>query len=309
MTLSVRSAQWLHLFWFLLRNLLFICAITIAIFLLVRVVPGDIVDVLSSEGDLTHQEQQALREKLGLDTSWTSQLVTWAGKVRQGDFGKSLRFNQPVKDMVLNAFPVTLHITAASFFFGLLIAIFLAVIAVAAPESRLAAFVEGLTLWSIAIPTFCVGVGLILIFCLWLRWMPILGNTSLAIVVIALDFAGTIVKPLYEELKETSSALFVRTAKSKGLSYWRVTFCHILPNSVSVVLALCGVCLGIMITGSITVEVLFGLSGLGKLLFEAVSGRGYPVIQAVSLGFAITLVCINTAVQILQHRIDPRLRS
>ena len=309
MALSARSTRWMNFFWFLLRNLFLISAITVAIFLLVRVVPGDVVDVLASEGDLTHQQQQAMRTKLGLDTSWTTQLGVWAVNVRHGDFGKSLRFHRPVKDIVLYAIPVTARITAGSFLSGLLLAVFLATAAVAAPNSRLAFFVEGLTLWSIAIPTFCVGVALILVFCLWLGWMPILGNIWLASLVIALDFAGTIVKPLYEDLKESSAALFVRTAKAKGLSYWRVTLFHIFPNSLSVVLGMCGVCLGIMITGSITVEVLFGLPGLGKLLFEAVAGRDYPIIQAVSLGLAITLICINTAVQALHYWLDPRLRS
>ena len=129
----------------------------------------------------------------------------------------------------------------------------------------------------------------------------------LPILIIAIDIAGQLVKPLYEELKETAQASFVRTAHAKGLSRWRVAWRHMLPNSLSVVVALSGIILGGLIGGSLTMEALFGLPGIGSLTLEAIRGRDYPVIQAAVIALASFVVLVNVLTAALHRWIDPRL--
>ena len=300
-------AQLLSLAAVVSKSVFLIVGITVLIFVLVRAVPGDVVDVMAAEGGLTSDMQMVLREELGLAATWPQQFAVWVERAATGDLGKSLRFQRPVADIVVHALPVTLHLTVWSFLFGLVVGVGAATGAAIWPRSAFPSLVQGLNVWSIAMPTFCFGLICILIFVLWLRWMPLLGNMLLPLVIIGLDVAGQIAKPLYEDLKETSSAAFIRTARAKGLGWGRIVLRHILPNSLSVVLALSGVILAGLVGGTITMEVLFGLPGIGKLALDSIIGRDYPLIQAVILVLALSVVVINLATDLIGRLIDPRL--
>ncbi len=288
------------------RSLGLIITITVLIFVMVRTIPGDVVDVLSAEGGLTDEMKQEMRDELGLTASWSDQFFGWTSRALTGDFGVSLRFHKPIDEIVLGALPVTLQLALMSFFFGLTLAVGVATSALIWPRSFCPKLIQALNIWSIALPTFCVGFVGILIFVLWLRWMPLLGNMVLPVIVIGLDVAGQIAKPLYEDLKETQSAAFVRTARAKGLGWHYIAFVHVLPNSMSIVLALSGLILADLIGGAIAMEVLFGLPGIGKLALDSVLGRDYPLIQAVILILAISVILINFATEIAARVIDPR---
>jgi peptide/nickel transport system permease protein len=176
------------------------------------------------------------------------------------------------------------------------------------PRSPLPALVERLNLWSIALPTFCVGLAAILVFSVWLGWLPVIGQWLSPVLILALDIAGQVVKPLHEDLKEAATANHIRTARAKGLAPARVVLRHLLPNALTTVVALSGLILAGMIGGTLTMEVLFGLPGLGTLAFQAISGRDYPVIQAVVLVFAFGVVVVNGLADLAQRALDPRLR-
>ncbi len=167
---------------------------------------------------------------------------------------------------------------------------------------------EALNLWSIALPTFCVGLASILVFSVWLGWLPVIGQWISPVLILGIDIGGQVAKPLYEDLKETSTAAHIRTARAKGLSPARIVLRHLLPNALTTVVALGGLILAGMIGGALTMEVLFGLPGLGTLAYQAISGRDYPVIQAVVLFFAAGVVMVNGLTDLLQRVFDPRLR-
>jgi peptide/nickel transport system permease protein len=292
---------------FLLRKFLNIAAISFIIFMLVRAVPGDITDYYSARGDFDANALLALRQQLGLDDSLPMQFLTWLKAALHGDLGESMRFGTPVASMLRDALPNSLLLSGAALLFGLVTGMSVAVLAVAFPAWRLGKLLESLNVWSIAVPTFCTGVIVILVFSVWLRWLPIRGQLLLPVIILGIDIAGQVVKPLYEELCATTRAPFIRTARAKGLSNWRIAWRHILPNSLSVVVAMSGVILGGLIGGTLTMEALFSLPGLGSLTLEAIHGRDYTVIQAAVMLLAAFVVLINIATAALQASIDPRL--
>jgi peptide/nickel transport system permease protein len=288
------------------RMLLQALGIIVFVFVAVRVVPGDAVDVLAVQGDLTEAQEAAKRRELGLDRPLLVQFVDWAGSAIEGDFGQSMRFGRPVADMLLAALPTTLTFSALSFAVGLALSFGLAIAAALWPGRLTEGAVELVNVWSIALPTFCVGVIGILIFSIWLGWLPVIGGLVLPVLIIGIDNAGQIVKTLAEELREAATAAHVRTARAKGLSPLRVVVLHLLPTAVPVALALAGLVLAGLISGTITMEVLFGLPGLGSLIVNAIHGRDYPVIQAAMVVVALSLVVINAAADILLRLVDPR---
>jgi len=289
------------------RMFLQAAAIVVIVFLLARVVPGDVVDVKAIEGDLNASQQQAMRHELGLDRPLIVQFANWTGSALRGDFGMSIRFNRPVSNMLRTALPTTLIFAGLCFAVGLVLAVGIAVGAVMTGSRVLTTLVDVVNMWSIALPTFCIGVVGILVFSVWLRWLPVLGGMLLPVIIIGIDGAGQIVKPLHEELREAATSAHVRTARAKGLSPWRITVRHLLPTALPVALALSGLVLAGLVAGTLTMEVLFGLPGLGSLMLNAIHGRDYPVIQATILVTAVGLVVVNALTDFLHHLIDPRL--
>jgi peptide/nickel transport system permease protein len=263
--------------------------------------------VLGLEGGLSAEQQAEMRHSLGLDQPLPMQFASWVGHALSGDFGRSIRFDRPVGDMLGTALPVTAQLAALSFGFGVALALLLAIAATARPSRWLDAVIDFVNTWSIAVPTFCAGVAAILIFSIWLGWLPVIGGLLVPVLVIGLDNAGQIVKSLREELREAVMLPHVRTARAKGLSPWRIALAHVLPAAMPIVLALSGLVLGGLVAGSLTMEVLFALPGLGSLTLNAIHGRDYPIILAAVTLIAVALVAINTIVDMLHRLIDPRL--
>lgn len=293
----------------LLRALALVATITFIVFLLIRAVPGDVVDVLAAQGDLTPAQQAALRVDLGLDGTVAEQFLRWLRQAVAGDLGQSVRFGRPVIGMVEQAIPSTIVFAAAAFSFGLCLALVLALGALMAPRSPLPALVEAINLWSIAVPTFVAGMAAILVFSIWLGWLPVIGNMVAPVVILGLDIAGQLAKPLLEELREARLAPHVRAARARGIHPVLVAARYVLPKTVPVLLALSSISLASLIGGTMTMEALFGLPGLGSLVLNAVSGRDYPVLQAVVMVLALGVVLINAVADLARRLTDPRMRA
>lgn len=288
------------------RLLATVLGITIVVFFLVRTVPGDVVDVLSLNGDFTYSQQAALRTDLGLDRSWGTQFVRWCDMAVHGDLGVSVRFHRPVTQMLGSALVPTLKLAGLSFVLAVFLGVGVAVLAALFPGSPFVGLVNLLNIWSIALPTFSVGIAAVIVFALWLGWMPAVGTLVPAAIILAIDAAGTLVKMLHEDMLEMETALWVRTARAKGLSRTRIVLAHMLPNAATVLLAMTGILLGGLVGGAITMEVVFGLPGVGALTVQAMRGRDYPLIQAIILMLAVGVVLANFITDVLQRLIDPR---
>lgn len=291
----------------LLRQVLTAGAIVLVVFVLVRAIPGDAIDVLGIEGDLTEEEMAGRRAELGLDRPWPVQFRLWAAAALAGDLGLSLRFHRPVSEMLLHAAPATLTLAALAMAVGLAAGILLAVGAAVFPGGPLPWLVQAVNVWSIAVPSFVVGLASILVFSVWLGWLPVRGQMLSPVLILGIDIAGQIAKPLAEELAEIAQANFVRTARAKGLDRWTVVWRHVLPNAAGVLAAVCGLVLGGLVGGALTMEVMFGLPGLGTLAFQAIAGRDYPVVQAVIVVFALGVIAANALADLVHRLADPRI--
>lgn len=291
------------------RSMMLVLGIMIFVFVLLRIVPGDIVEIMASEGGFTTGQMEEARRELGLDRSWPEQLVIWVANALRGDLGMSLRFHRPIADMILAALPATLQLGALAFALGLVIGVGTALAAAIWPRSGFRAVVEGLNVWSVALPTFCVGFALILVFVIWLRWTPLMGNLWLPALVLGLDIAGQMAKPLLEDIEEVRGSLYARAAHAKGLKSRAVILRHVLPNALSSLLALSGLALGGLVGGAVTMEVLFGLNGLGRLTLDSVLGRDYTVTQAAVVLIAGGVVLANGLMAALARLVDPLRRA
>jgi peptide/nickel transport system permease protein len=291
----------------MLRQLCTALAVVLVVFLLVRTIPGDAIDVLGIEGDLTEEEMADRRAELGLDRPWIVQFQRWAAAAAVGDLGLSLRFNRPVSEMLLYAAPSTLTLASLSLSLGVMLALGLAVGAAMFPHGLFPALVQAVNVWSIAVPTFVVGLASILVFSVWLGWLPVRGQMLSPVLILGLDIAGQVAKPLHEELKEVAASPFIRTARAKGLGRRAIVLRHALPNAAGVLASVTGLVLGGLVGGALTMEVLFGLPGLGTIAFQAIAGRDYPVVQSVIVVFALGVIAANLAADLAHRAADPRV--
>jgi peptide/nickel transport system permease protein len=291
-----------------LRALALVAAISLIAFLCIRAVPGDVVDVLAIQGDLSPAQQAELRAEMGLAAPLHAQFGTWVFGALQGEFGTSLRFGQPVGELFWQALPATLQLGLTAFALGLALALSLALGALVAPRSPLPALVQAVNIWSIAVPTFCVGIAGLLVFSIGLGWLPAVGHYALPSAILGLDIAGQLVKPLYDELREAMAAPHLRAARAKGLHPLRIGLFHLLPSAMPVLLALSSVVLAGALGGTLTLEVLFGLPGVGSLALHAIHGRDWPLLQAATVFLAAAVVLVNAAAELLHRLLDPRPR-
>lgn len=301
------TARFLPVLFALLTGLARAAAIVAVTFFLCRVMPGDVVDVLGLEGGLTDAQQDAMRAALGYDQPIVAQFFDWLSRALAGDFGRSVRFDRPVAEMLIHAVPVTARLALGSFVVAVGLALGLAVAATATRSRLLDAAIDGLNIWSISVPTFCAGVLGILVFSLWLGWLPVIGSLVLPIAIIGLDSAGQIVKLVREDLAEAMMLPHVRTARAKGLAPLRIALAHVMPVAAPIALVLSGLVLAGLVSGTLTMEILFGLPGIGSLMLNAVHGRDLPVVLASVTVIAVAIVAINTLVDVLHRLIDPRV--
>ena len=295
--------------------------VTVGIFLMVRLLPGDIIDILFG-GDLTASEEikDQAREQLGLNGSYPEQYWRWISGVVQGDFGFSLRNTEPVSNIVVDALPITLELM----FLGLLIAIVvgvpLGVISAVRRDSApdYISRVGGLV--GLSIPSFWLATLLLLFTSRAFGWVPPLnyisplddpiGNLSqfiLPAISISVFTMAIVMRMVRATMLEVLGQDYVRTARAKGVSRRSVITRHALRNALIPVVTIVGFEIGVLIGGAAIIEIIFGLPGIGYLLLQAIFGRDYPVIQAMTLLIAFTFIFANLLVDILYGFLDPRI--
>ncbi len=280
-------------------------AILFGLFLLFGAVPGDVVEVLAAAGDLDEAQQAAMRAELGLDQPAWRRFGTWLAAALGGDLGLSQRFGQPVGPMLAEAAHATLELAAASAAIGLGLAGGLG-LAYAAGSRLAGQAMEALNLWSIALPTFCVGVAVLLLFAVELHWIPAVGGLLAPALILGIDNAGQLAKPLAEEVAEVAARPHVTVARAKGLAPLHIARWHILPLAAPVAVSVAGVMLAGLLGGTLTMEMLFGLPGVGALVLNALQGRDQPVVLAGLAAAALSIVAVNAVVALVQAALDPR---
>lgn len=293
----------------LLRAVGVAVGIVVFTFFIIRMIPGDVVDVRGIEGSLTYSQQSAMREELGLNKPWLTQFLDWSGMILSGDLGQSARFARPIADLLGAVLPSTLLLGATALAIGIVVGVTVSVLAVLFPRSIFVPVVDFITIWSITVPTFSIGIMSLIVFAVWLGWIPAIGNFLVPALILGLDTAGSIAKALHEDMREVQASEFVRAARARGVSHASIVLRHILPNALTVTIAIIGLMLAGVFTGAITMEVVFGLPGLGTLTLQAIKGRDYAVVQAIIIWLGVTVIFANFVADTIRKLINPRLRT
>lgn len=295
-----------------------VLGVVLAVFFLLRLVPGDPARMILGER-ATPESVAALRSQLGLDQPLLAQLGDFAVSVfTRGDTGTSLVYNVSTRELILQRAPVTLQLVALAVLFSVVIAVPLAVVAARHKDKLVDHLVRIIPTVGLGMPTFWVGLLLIILFAVTLKWFPVggIGTTpwdplrSLVLPALSVSLALTppLVRSLRSELLEVFSADFVTTLRAARIPERRVLFVHILRNAALPTLTLLGVNVSYLIGGTLVVEQVFGINGLGSLLFSAISNRDFPVVQGVALFCALSVVVISLLLDAAVYRLDPRMR-
>lgn len=300
---------------FLLRRFTGFCTVIFGVllltFLLIHLVPGDPVEVMLGES-ASMADREALRAELGLNQSLLQQFGSYLSKLVHGDFGHSIHTKAPIVDLIKIRYPATVRLALLSLLIGLVTGIPLGVYA-ALKANHWQDFV--VTLVSVrlsAMPAFWLGPVLMLIFAVWLGWLPVSGmesNTSIILPAVTLGFglSAILTRMTRTSLLEVLNDDYIRTARAKGLSERVVILRHALRAALLPIITIVGLQMGSLLAGTVITETIFSWDGIGRLLVESIEKRDYPVTQACVLVVALSYVVVNLCTDILYKLADPRV--
>jgi peptide/nickel transport system permease protein len=309
-----------YLFNRLIQLALVIFFLSIIVFTIVRLIPGDPAAVMLGT-EATPQALAQIRQEMGLDQPLFVQYVKWVRNVLSGNFGTSWVSKKPAIELILGALPVTLQLVTGAFLVALAIAFPAGILSAIRPRSWIDQGSTTFALLGISLPNFWLGIMLVLLFALQLRWLPPSGYLPLradpvgslrASILPALTLGVALAAPLTRFLRsgmlDVLGLDYVRTARAKGLAEQRVVGRHALRNALLSVVTVLGLQLGSLLGGSIVIEQVFGWPGIGRLSLAAIQQRDYGVVQGIVLFVATGFVGINFAVDLLYLYLDPRIR-
>jgi peptide/nickel transport system permease protein len=294
--------------------------ISLVVFALVRLIPGDVVQILLGTS-ASQQQIETLRRLFGLDQPLPVQFADWFSHVVRGDLGTSLRTGRPVLPDLVARFGVTLQLTLSSMLIALVVAIPLGITSAARRGHLWDAASRLLALIGLSIPNFWLGTLLILFASLAIGWLPPVGFVSLLddpglgiqtlllpSIALGTALAAFVMRMLRSTLLEVLGQEYVRTAYAKGLHDRTVMYTHALKNAFIPVLTVIGIQIGYLLGGAVVVEQVFSLPGLGRFLLDAISTRDYPIVQGGVLFIALVFSLVNLVVDVLYASLDPRIR-
>jgi peptide/nickel transport system permease protein len=262
--------------------------------------------------DASQADIAAYSKAMGFDQPFWWQFLRFAGHLLTGDFGRSWRFQEPALPLVLSRLPATLELALAATALSLAIALPVGILSAVRKDTRLDGISMVAALLGQSVPGFWLGLMLILIFAVELRWLPTSGRQGLQYLVLpalslGLALAGRNARLVRSCMLEVLNEDYIRTARAKGLPEWRVILKHALKNALLPILTVLGLEFGSLLGGTIITETVFAWPGIGLLAVQAISGRDYPVVQAVVVVGSLSFVLINLAVDLLYTKLDPRI--
>ncbi|OKO87684.1 peptide ABC transporter [Bradyrhizobium sp. NAS80.1] len=294
--------------------------IAVLAFLLMQLLPGDPAVLMAGDGASAEAIQQ-IRERLQLDRPLWEQLVSWVTHLLSGDLGTSLTLNQTVVSAVAERLPVSLSLAVVSIAITVPVGILLGVIAAAARDSWIDVAVMAIALLGVSVPSFWIAILSVILFSVTLGWLPSAGYVPLSdgflpwllallqpAIVLALFQVGFLARMTRSAMLDVLDQDFIRTARAKGAPESRVLWKHGFRNTLIAVLTVVGYIFSLLIGGSVIVEQVFALPGVGRLVVQAVLARDYPLVQGTLLLFGFIFVLINIATDILYVVVDPRVR-
>ena len=299
-----------------------LAGLTVLVFLMLRLVPGTVVEqMIGADAVVSQAMVDELKRFFGLDQPWYVQYVGWVGRLAHGDLGTSWRTGKPVILLILERLPVTLELTILSVGFALALGMPAGIVSAIRRDRAIDQVTRVGTLLGLSVPVFWQGTMLILFFSLYLRWMPPIvwvdlftdPRRNLTIMLLPVVCLGTasaanIARTTRACMLDVLRSEYVRTAAAKGLTQRVVVLKHALKNALIPVVTVVGLQAGILLGGTVVVEEVFTLPGVGRLVLWSIYQRDYPVTQSTILFIAVLFMTINLAVDLLYRYLDPRIR-
>ncbi|SFJ88524.1 peptide/nickel transport system permease protein [Amycolatopsis sacchari] len=302
-------------------GLLTLLVSSMVVFAMVRFIPGDPITARLAEGGLSPEAQAALRKMYGFDQPLVEQYWSWLSAIVQGNFGSSLTTHTPVIEDLLTRIPRTIYLALAGIFSALVLAVPTAIITARYPGGRLDSLVTTVSGIFVAVPNFVIGIILIIVFAVQLKFFPVAGyiepsadplgfavSIVLPALTVGLPASAVIVRVLRSSLLDELRRDYVRTAEARGASRLRAITRHTLRNASLPTVTIVGLQIGQLLGGAIVVETLFSYPGVGLLLLNSITQRDYPVVQACLLFLAFAFVVVNLATDVLYAALNPKLK-
>jgi peptide/nickel transport system permease protein len=310
------------------RFLLFIptlLLVTLMVFALMRLIPGDPAYLLlagsDGEGQFTEEQLDVLRQQLGTDRPLTVQYLTWVWGLVRWDFGTSMYYDTPISEDISTKLPITLELTFMALLFAFSVAVPLGILSAVKQDSIADYASRMIAIAGIAMPTFWTGILVIYFLVKWFNWLPPLDFThiwvnpwlnfqQLIFPALALGFynMALIARVTRSSMLEVFREDYIRTARSKGLRELAVIVRHALKNAFLPVITISGWQIGRLIAGTVVIETIFVVPGMGRLLIDSIFHRDYTMIQSIVMVIAFLVLAINLVVDLLYGWIDPRIR-
>jgi peptide/nickel transport system permease protein len=295
--------------------------VSVLIFSLIHIIPGDPITTMLGP-NATSELVREMRSFYGLDRPLPEQYAAWLSHLLQGDLGRSILTRQPVTQMILERLPATLLLAVIATLLGTAFALPVGIIAAVRMNSPVDYLFRTFALLGVAIPNFVLAVVMILVFAVWLRWVPISGAPSLLknpasaipyfilpTIVLGVSYAALMARVLRSGMLEVLSQDYIRTARAKGLSSRAVLWRHALTNALLPLITIFALNFAYLFGGAAVMEQIFGLPGMGSLIIQAALQRDYPLIQGISLFVAVIFVASSLTADFLYALADPRVRA
>ncbi|MCL4370801.1 MAG: ABC transporter permease [Chloroflexi bacterium] len=281
------------------------------VFLMLRMLPGDparmIAGVLASETDV-----ETIRRQLGLDQPLLVQYTSFLGRLLHLDLGQSARSSQPVLNEVMARLPYTFQLSLVAITIAVVAGVVGGVIAATHHNSRFDYLVSAISLFGVSMPVYWMGLMLIVVFSITLRWFPAAGaDQPISFILPSFTLAGFVVglitRMTRSSMLEVLRQDYVQTARSKGLHERAVVYGHALRNALLPVITVVGLQFGTLLGGAVLTETVFGWPGMGQLLVDSIFARDYPMVQGITLTFSTLFILVNLVVDLLYAYVDPRI--
>ncbi|MCY4070511.1 MAG: ABC transporter permease [Chloroflexi bacterium] len=297
----------------LLQTVPTVFLVTVAVFLMLHLTPGDPAEVFLGDKRSSPELLEKVREDMGLNRPLHVQYLSYMGNALRGDLGRSLQTNVPVMDQILNRLPWTIELAAAALMIAAFIGISVGIIAALYHNTIIDTLAMALALVGISMPVYWSSLLLILLFAVQLRILPAIGQGGierliLPALALALVSAGSLARMVRSSMLEVLNQDFVLTARSKGISERLVVIRHVLRNALIPVVTILGLMLGNMLSGAVITETIFARLGIGQKYVEAVLQKDFTMVQGTTLFIALMYVFVNIVVDIVYAFIDPRIR-
>ena len=298
--------------------------VAVVVFLLLRVLPGDEVTarIGIEAGAMTDTQREALRAYYGLDQPLLQQFWSWLTSVAQGNFGVSTGSGRPVSEQIAGALPVTIQLAVMATVIGVVVGVAVGVFAAGRPDSPRDTVGQGFGLLGLAVPDFVLASAIVAVLSVRFGYFPSAGNYAPFLeaplinlqqllypaLVLGLGMAASVMRTTRSAFLEMAGQDFVRTARGKGVGERRIRWRHVLRNATIPVLTISGIQFGYLLGGTIIVEEIFALPGMGRLVLTGIAQREYAVVQSSVLVIAALFVLVNLLVDLAYARLDPRVR-